>query len=270
MSQHPHDTVLVTGASSGIGRELAKRFAADGSALILVARREEKLRELAEELAVSHGAVSLVLAVDLSNPDGPRQLYEAVQSAGKAVDVLVNNAGFGQFGRFHEIPLERQLAMVQLNVAAVVDLTYRFLPQMLARRRGAILNLGSTASFQPGPNVAVYYATKAFVLSFSEALWQELRGTGVAVTCLCPGPTRTEFGDESGMHDTPVFKYNSMEVAAVADAGYKALRRDRRLVIPGLVNKLLAFSVRISPRRTVLQVMSRLQPYANRKPAKSE
>jgi short-subunit dehydrogenase len=131
---------------------------------------------------------------------------------------------------------------------------------MLARKRGAILNLGSTASFQPGPNCNVYYATKAFVLSFSEALWKELRGTGVSVTCLCPGPTKTEFGDESHMHDTPVFKHNAMNVQKVARAGYRGVRKRKRLVMPGLVNKLLASSIRIAPRPTVLTIMGFLQP----------
>lgn len=254
------ETVLITGASSGIGRELARLFAADGSELILVARREEKLRELAAELKTRHGAECLIIPSDLTRPGAALQLIAAIQAAGKSVDVLVNNAGFGQFGKFAEISLERQLNMIQLNVASLVELTHLCLPEMLRRKRGSVLNLGSTASFQPGPNCAIYYATKAFVLSFSEAIWKELRGSGVCVTCLCPGPTRTGFGDDSGMHDTPVFKYNSMRVEAVARAGHRAVRRRRRLVMPGITNKLLAFGVRLTARPIVLEIMRWLQP----------
>ncbi len=256
----PAETVLITGASSGIGLEFAKQFAKDGSELILVARRRDRLELLAAELKAIYGTTSTIITSDLSLPEAPQQLMDQIHQAGKQVDVLVNNAGFGQLGEFDEIPLQRQLNMIQLNVSAVVALSHLCLPGMRSRRRGAILNIGSTASFQPGPNVAVYYATKAFVLSFSEALWKELRGTGVTVTCLCPGPTKTEFGDESAMHDTPVFKHNAMNVSDVVKAGYRALRRGKRLVIPGVVNNLLATSVRFTPRGTLLDVMTMLQP----------
>ncbi|HWL10380.1 MAG TPA: SDR family oxidoreductase [Planctomicrobium sp.] len=254
------ETVLITGASSGIGWELAKRFAADGSELILVARRADRLNELADQLHAKHGTVSTVIVCDLSLPDAPQHLVNQIHAQGKQVDVLINNAGFGQLGAFNEIPLDRQLNMIQLNVSALVALTHLCLPGMLSRKRGAIMNIGSTASFQPGPNVAVYYATKAFVLSFSEAIWKELKGTGVTVTCLCPGPTKTEFGDHSAMHDTPVFKHNAMNVEDVANTGYRALRRRRRLIIPGLINNLLAGSVRITPRAAILDIMTWLQP----------
>jgi len=254
------EVVLITGASSGIGRELARLFAADGSELILTARREDRLHELAAELHQQHGTVSTVIPLDLAAPGAAQQLFNHVSAAGKQVDLLINNAGFGQMGPFIQIPLSRQLSMIQLNVAALVELTYLFLPEMLSRKRGAILNLASTASFQPGPNVNVYYATKAFVLSFSEALWKELQGTGVCVSCLCPGPTRTEFGDQSAMHDTPVFKHNAMRVEDVARAGYRAVRKRKRLVIPGLMNRLLSFSVRFTPRPVILDVMTFLQP----------
>ncbi|SFI68506.1 SDR family NAD(P)-dependent oxidoreductase [Planctomicrobium piriforme] len=254
------ETVLITGASSGIGLELAKRFAADGSELILVARRTDRLEELAELLKREHGTTSTVISADLAQPGAPQHLMEQIQAAGKQVDVLVNNAGFGQLGEFSKISLDRQLNMIQLNIASVVALTHLCLPGMLARKKGAILNLGSTASFQPGPHVAIYYATKAFILSFSEAIWKELKGTGVTVTCLCPGPTKTEFGNESQMHDTPVFKHNAMNVEVVANAGYRGLRKRKRLVIPGAVNKMLAASVRVTPRATILDIMSMLQP----------
>jgi short-subunit dehydrogenase len=254
------ETVLITGASSGIGRELAKLFAADGCELILTARRSDRLRTLADELLQSHGVSSTVLTADLATPAGPFQLWEQIQAAGKGVDVLINNAGFGQLGQFTKIPLQRQLDMIQLNNSSLVALSHLCLPGMLEKRRGSILNLGSTASFQPGPNVAIYYATKAFVLSFSEALWKELRGTGVCVTCLCPGPTRTEFGEESQMHDTPVFRHNAMRAEDVARMGHRALRKRKRLVIPGVVNKVLSSAVRWTPRSVILEVMTLLQP----------
>jgi len=259
------EVVLITGASSGIGRELARLFAADGAELILTARRDERLRELAAELQQQHGTVSTIVPLDLSRSEAPRELVDQITAAGKQVDVLINNAGFGQMGPFVEISLERQLEMIRLNVSSLVALTHLLLPGMLQRQRGAVLNLGSTAAFQPGPNVNVYYATKAFVLSFSEALWKELRGTGVCVTCLCPGPTRTEFGDESAMHDTPVFKHNAMRVEDVARAGFRGVRRRKRLVMPGFVNRLLSFSVRLTPRSVILDVMTMLQPLKQRK-----
>jgi len=254
------EIVLITGASSGIGRELARMFAADGAELILTARREERLQELAAELQQRHGTISTLIPLDLGQPEAPEELFRQVTAAGKQVDVLVNNAGFGQMGSFVDIPLARQLTMIDLNISALVALSHLFLPGMLARKRGSILNLGSTASFQPGPNVNVYYATKAFVLSFSEALWKELKGTGICVTCLCPGPTRTEFGDESAMHDTPVFKHNAMRVEDVARAGFRGVRKRKRLVIPGLMIRLLSFSVRLTPRPAILDVMTFLQP----------
>lgn len=254
------ETVLITGASSGIGRALARQFAADGSRLVLTARREEMLRSLADELHTNHGTPATVIPLDLSETDAPGRLLEQVTNAGMQVDVLVNNAGFGQFGQFRDISVDRQLDMIQLNVAALVQTTHLFLPAMLERRNGVILNLGSTAAFQPGPNCAVYYATKAFVLSFSEALWSEVRGCGVHVACLCPGPTTTEFGEQSGMDKTRIFRLNSMHVDDVARAGFRAVRKRKRLVIPGLVNQILAGSVRFTPRRVILDVMQLLQP----------
>jgi len=254
------DVVLITGASSGIGRELARLFAADGADLILTARREDRLTALADELQQRYGTVSHIVPLDLTQPSASQELFEKVQATGLRVNILINNAGFGQLGPFVDIPLQRQLDMIQLNVTSLVALTHLFLPGMLEQKKGSVLNLASTAAFQPGPNVNIYYATKAFVLSFSEALWKELQGTGVCVTCLCPGPTRTEFGDESSMHDTPVFKFNAMSVEAVARAGYKGVRKRKRLVMPGLRNQLLSFSVRLTPRPVILDVMTMLQP----------
>jgi len=253
------ETVLITGASSGIGWELAKQFAADGSKLILVARREEKLKELADELDQSHGTECVIIPMDLVEENASQRLHQSIIDGGHTIDVLVNNAGFGQFGLFDKIPIERHRSMIQLNIAVLTELTYCFLP-MLEERKGSVLNIGSTASFQPGPNSAVYYATKAFVLSFSEAIFAELQSRGVSVTCLCPGPTRTGFGADSDMENTPVFKYNSMRVEDVARAGHRGVRKRKRLVMPGLVNNLMAWSVRLTPRSTLLKVMQLLQP----------
>ncbi len=256
----PTETVLITGASSGIGLELAKLFAADGSRLILAARNADRLRQLADELTSKHGTECHVIPVDLTQLDGPGQLMDEVDRLGLTVDVLVNNAGFGQYGHFADIPMQRQLEILDVNNRALVELTHRVLTGMLERRRGSILNLGSTASFQPGPHSAVYYATKAFVLSFSEALWAETHRHGVCVSCLCPGPTRTGFGADSDMDQTPVFKYNSMRVDDVAKAGHRAVRMRKRLVIPGWVNWMLAFGTRLPHRRHMLWIMEQLQP----------
>ncbi len=254
------ETVLITGASSGIGLELTKLFAADGSQLILVARREENLKELSEKLFAEHGTQSIVIPMDLSLSDSPRQLFHKVNELGLKVDLLVNNAGFGQYGQFIEIPLQRHLDMLQVNVSALVELTHLFLGGMLERKTGSILNIGSTASFQPGPNSSVYYATKAFVLSFSEALWVEAKRSNVHVCCLCPGPTKTEFGEDSKMGSTLLFKYNCMSVEAVAKAGHRGIRKRKRFVMPGIINNLLSWSVRIAPRRFLLRIMDWLQP----------
>ena len=253
------ETVLITGASSGIGWELAKLFAQDGSHLILVARREEKLQELANELKSAYQAESTIIPMDLGQPGAASQLIEQIDAQGTQIDVLVNNAGFGQFGQFSDIDRQRHLDMIDVNISSLVDLTYLVLPQMLKRSAGSILNLGSTASFQPGPNAAVYYATKAFVLSFSEAIWQELLGTGVNVCVLCPGPTRTGFGEDSKMDQTAVFKMNSMDVVDVAKVGHRGVRRRKRLVIPGIMNNIMAWGVRLAPRRFILRIMERLQ-----------
>ncbi len=256
----PNEIVLITGASSGIGWELANLFAADGSELILVARRLDKLEELSKQLQEKHGTTSTLIQMDLSNPGAAEELFSKVQKSGKQVDVLVNNAGFGQIGRFEEIPLERHTKMCELNIVALTQLTHLFVSQMISRDSGAILNIGSTAAFQPGPNSAVYYASKAFVLSFSEALHAELWGKNVSVTCLCPGPTQTEFGDDSKMGTLPMFKNNLMSAESVAKAGYRGLRKKKRLVVPGLFNNLLSFSNRLAARPFSLWVVKWMQP----------
>ncbi len=255
----PRETVLITGASSGIGEELARLFAADGSDLVLVARSRERLRALAGELAERHGVAARVEVVDLTAAGACAELVERLAADGVAVDVLVNNAGYGARGAAAELDLERQLGIIRLNVEALTELTRRLLPAMLERRRGGVLNVASTAAFQPGPFMAVYYATKAYVQSFSEALAEELRGSGLTVTSLAPGPTLTGFQSEAEMEDTVLFRFGAMEVAPVARAGHRAFRRGRVVVIPGLANRLLTFSNRLAPRWLTRRVVRRLQ-----------
>src|SRR6202795_3291921 len=190
-------TALITGASFGIGHELAGIFAREGYNLVLVARTADKLRQLASDLEKTHGTRSLILAGDLSSPGAAAYIHDQTTRAELAVDVLVNNAGFGQFGLFAENDLEECLQQIQLNITTLTHLTRLYLPDMLSRKSGRILNVASTAAFQAGPLMAVYYATKAYVLHFSEAIANELEGTGVTVTCLCPGPTSTEFQERA-------------------------------------------------------------------------
>jgi short-subunit dehydrogenase len=252
-------TVLITGASVGIGYELAKQFARGKHDLMLVARNEEKLREVAGEMKAAFGVGAEVMTADLSDPAAPRQLVERL--GGRAVDVLVNNAGFGAIGRFDQVELARQLEMIQVNVAALVHLTHLLLPGMVARGRGGVLNVASTASFQPGPWMAVYYASKAFVLSFSEALGVELRKTGVKVTALCPGPTQSEFRQRAKMEDSPVFKSSMIPVASaeeVAAAGYRGFVRGKRIVVPGVMNRLGILGAKWAPRGAVARVAGRI------------
>jgi uncharacterized protein len=256
-----HETVLITGASAGIGLELARRFAAGGYDLVLVARSGDRLEELAAGLRSRHGVAVRVLARDLSDPRSPEAVCSDLAAAGVAVDVLINNAGFATFGPFAETPLDRELEELQLNVVTLTQLAKRLLPGMLARRRGGILNVASTAAFQPGPLMAVYYATKAYVLSFSEALAEELRGSGVTVTALCPGPTATEFQQRAGMQESKLFSglLKVADAAAVARAGYDGFRAGKRIVVPGLVNKLGVQSLRVSPRAMATRLVKRLQ-----------
>jgi short-subunit dehydrogenase len=253
------ETVLITGASSGIGWELARLFASDGAELVLVARSEGRLRELAGQLAAEYGVQAQVLPADLSQPAGPGEIMQALAQQDIEVDVLVNNAGFGAHGPVAGIGVARQLEMIQVNVAALTRLTALLLPPMLERRRGAILNVASTAAFAPGPDQAVYCATKAYVLSFTEALAEEVRGSGVRVSCLAPGATDTGFAAQAGMGSTRLFRWGVMDAGRVARAGHDGLRRGRTLVIPGLLNQALAFSVRLSPRILVTKVSGYLQ-----------
>jgi short-subunit dehydrogenase len=261
------ETILITGASSGIGRELAKCFAEEGCQLILVARSEGPLKALAADLRQSHQIEAHVFPADLSLPETPICLFANLEAKGLQVDVLVNNAGFGAQGPFAELSLERQLKMIQVNVTALTHLTRLFLPGMIERRRGGIINVASTAAFQPGPLMAVYYATKAFVLSFSEAIAEELRESDLTVTALCPGPTHTNFFVAAGMRNSRLLRMKSMSAEAVARIGHRAFRQGRHVSITGLRNQLAAFSVRLAPRSLVRKIVHRINiPLPARKP----
>jgi short-subunit dehydrogenase len=246
---------LITGASSGIGRALAGLFARDGWDLVLVARDAGKLSEVARELEARHGVRCTVLPADLADPAAPEAIGRSLEERDVVVEALVNNAGFGLRGAFAETDLRRELEMIQVNVVALTHLTKLMLRGMLARGRGKILNLASTAAFVPGPGMAVYYATKAYVLSFSEALGAEIQDRGVTVTVLAPGPTRTGFGASSGAVESNLFKGpNVMDVEPVARAGYDGLMRGKRVVVPGVFNKTLVQSLRVSPRRMITAI----------------
>ena len=248
-------TALITGASSGIGLELAKLFARDGYDLVLVARRREKLETLGKDLTTRHGIRCTAIAADLADPTAPAEIARQLAAASVAVDVLVNNAGFGELGLFADTDLDTVRRMIEVNVTALTVLTKLFLPGMLARRRGRILNVASTAGFAPGPLMAVYYATKAYVISVSEALSEELRGSGVSVTVLCPGPTITEFQAVAHMESARLFRMPGvMDAQSVARAGYAGLMRGKRMVVPGLLNQVLPLVIRFSPRAMVVRV----------------
>lgn len=248
-------TVLITGASGGIGYELAKLFARDHYNLVLVARSADKLRQLASELQSEFGVTVKSVPLDLSAPPAAKFLFEQLQREGMGVDILVNNAGFGTLGEFAEMPEEEILGQIHLNLTALTHLTRLFLPPMLKRRAGKIMNLASTAAFQPGPLMAVYYATKAYVLSFSEAIANELRGSGVTVTCFCPGATHTNFAKRAGTQSSRLFKqFGAMDADTVARDGYRALMAGKTVAISGTHNWLVAESVRFAPRKMVTAI----------------
>lgn len=252
---------LVTGASSGIGLELARVAAARGHDLALVARGEDALRGLAEELARDHGAAAHVVPVDLSAPGGPDAVVAAADELGLEIDVLVNNAGFGLYGDFVDTDLAVERDMIAVNVTAPTVLAKRFAERMVRRGRGRILNVASTAAFQPGPRMAVYYATKAYVLSLSMALSVELDGTGVTVTCLAPGPVRTPFRERARVSRSRLFSgERGGQPADVARAGWAALERGRRLAIPGFWNRAGATAARLVPLPLAARVVAMLQP----------
>ena len=240
---------LITGASAGLGVEFARQLAKRGHALVLAARRKDRLDELAAELGNARA-----VAIDLSKATATAELLADLNAHGEQVELLVNNAGFGLIGRFAELDGKRQRQMVDLNVATLTDLCRAIAPQMVERKSGAILNVASTAAFQPGPNMAVYFATKAYVLSFTEALHEELKPHGIKVSCLCPGPTRTEFGDVAGFGGNGLFDRVAMEAPEVVAAGLAGLDRNRAVVVAGLVNKIGAASTRFAPRSVVRKI----------------
>ncbi|HEV2750033.1 MAG TPA: SDR family oxidoreductase [Gemmatimonadales bacterium] len=252
---------LITGASSGIGLELVRLFAHDGHDLVLVARREEGLRELAEQLMDRYDVRATVIAADLADPAAPPEIARRVAAAGLEVEFLVNNAGFGLAGEFTRTDVTTELRMIQVNVAALTHLTKLFLPGMVAEHQGAVLNVASTAGFVPGPLMAVYYATKAYVISFSEALAEEFRNSGVTVTVLCPGATRTEFQERAGIDlEARMFRGPWVaDAASVARAGYDGMRRGKRLVVPGLFNKVMVAATRLASRALLAKAVRRVQ-----------
>jgi short-subunit dehydrogenase len=241
-----NELTLITGAASGIGRELARQFAANGHPLILTARSETDLNQLSEDLIAEHGVQVRFIAADLNESEGLQSLLEAV--AEEQIDILVNNAGLGQHGKFAEIPIEREIEIINVNITAALVLTRFLLPEMIARGAGRILNTASIAGFMPAPQLAVYHASKAFVLSFTEALATELHETGVTATALCPGATDTDFFPEADLTHSTIFqKGNVMAPQAVAEIGYKAVMRGERVVVAGGMNKAMAFSQRFLP-----------------------
>ncbi len=247
-------TALLTGASSGIGRELARQFAAGGYDLVLVARSASALDQLAADLAREFPITATAIASDLGEPNAGRELARALEQRGLTIDVLVNNAGFGATGAFAEGATDIQVGIVDVNVRALVELTHELWPRMLRNKRGGVLNVASTAAFQPGPFMAVYCASKAFVLSFTEALWEEARGTGVHVSGLCPGYTESGFHARAGTDKVRLGRVPAMPAAQVAELGYRAFQANRRVRITGLANALMARSAAVTPHALVLRV----------------
>jgi len=250
----PRPATLITGASAGLGVEFARQCVKRGEEVILVARRRDRLNKLAAELGKAH-----VIAADLSKPKAAEKLFAEVASRGLWVRTLINNAGFGLRGRFDALALDRQLEMIDLNIRSLTNLAFVALDNMRAHGGGAILNVASTAAFQPGPNMAVYFATKAYVLSFTEALHEEWKDRGIKVSALCPGPTRTEFGDVAGIKTLGSFDRLAMEAEPVVRAGLEGLDRNQAVVIPGVPNKIGAWSTRLAPRSTVRKIAGSLK-----------
>jgi hypothetical protein len=240
---------LITGASAGLGVEFARQLSKRGHRLVLAARRKDRLESLARELGNTRA-----VGIDLSKSNAAAKLMADVEAAGEEIEILVNNAGFGLIGRFAELDAKRLAQMIDLNVGTLTGLCRAVAPQMIKRKSGAILNVASTAAFQPGPKMAVYFATKAFVLSLSEALHEELKPHGIHVTCLCPGPTRTEFGDVAGFGGNGLFDRVAMDSPEVVEIGLKALDRNHAVAVAGLVNKIGAASTRFAPRSVVRKI----------------
>jgi short-subunit dehydrogenase len=257
-------TALITGASSGIGLEFARTFAKAKNNLVLVARSKDKLKTLADELTLNHGITVKVIAADLSKMDEVQKVYDVCKSESLSVDYLVNNAGFGDFGFFIESNWTKTEQMIDLNIKSLTKMCRLFIPDMVARKSGKVLNVASTAAFQPGPTMAVYYATKAFVLHFSEAIHNELEGTGVSVTTLCPGATESGFQAAAEMQNSALVKGRKLPTSKeVAEFGYQAMMKNKLTVIHGLWNYLMANSVRFTPRAWVLPLVRRVQGHAD-------
>jgi short-subunit dehydrogenase len=250
--------VLITGASGGIGAELARVFARHGHDLALVARSQPALEALADDIAAAGGPRPLVIPLDLAEPGAGAELASALVAQGARPVMLVNNAGFGLAGRSAELDRAEQIEMIDLNIRTLSDLTFRFLPDLMAAR-GRILNVASVAGFLPGPGMAVYHATKAYVVSFSQAIGQELRGAGVSVSTLCPGVTATGFHARAGLSASLLRGMPSMTAAAVAEAGYAGLMAGRRLIVPGVFNRVTVALVGLMPKALLLPLMDRLQ-----------
>ena len=251
--------VIVTGASGGIGREIAKVAAREGGPVVLIARSVDALADAAEDVR-SAGGEPFVLALDLTRPDASTEVERFLATQGLACSVLVNNAGYGLLGPAATLPRNDQLGIIDLNVRALVDLTLRFLPGMVARRAGGVVNLGSVASFLPGPYMALYYASKAFVRAFSEALSEEVRGTGITVTCVAPGPVATKFLARAGAGRARLFRILPKVTAEmVAENAWRGFRQGRRMVVPGVIATLSAFLGSHLPRGVTLPVVARLQ-----------
>ena len=251
---HTKITALITGASSGIGYELAKEFARNGHNLILVARNEQTLNQLAGELRAKFGITVKVILKDLSIITAAQEIVDELGQEAVSVDILVNNAGFDVYGNFYETDLNRELQMIQVNLVTLTQLTKLLVGDMVKRRRGKILNLGSIGSFASSPLNAVYSATKAYVLSFSEAIAEELQGSGVTVTCLCPGATRTEFQKKAQMDDIRLIKRGVMNADTVAQIAFRALMAGRRVVVSGLYNQIQILFLRLLPRAVIVKL----------------
>ncbi len=254
MTRNNGQTALITGASSGIGYELANVFAKHGFGLVIVARDKERLGRVKKEIEGMFQIPVEVISSDLARPQSASEIVALVEKQGLTVDVLVNNAGFNEYGLFSETRLEKETEMIQTNIASLTGLTKLLLPGMIRRGRGRIMNVGSTGSFVPVPKNAVYAATKAYVLSFSEAIAEELKGTGVTVTTLCPGATMTRFAERAGMGDVKLFQSGVMDPATVAKIGYRALMRGKRSVVAGWANKIMVSSMQFVPTCLVLKV----------------
>lgn len=250
----PRPATLITGASAGLGVEFARQCARRGDEVVLVARRADRLQNLAAEIGNAH-----VISADLTGKGAATRVVGEVIARGMWVRTLINNAGFGLRGRFDELPLARQLEMIDLNIRALTNLSFVVINDMVLKGGGSILNVASTASFQPGPKMAVYFATKAFVLSFTEALHEEWKDRGLKVSALCPGPTRTEFGEVAGIKTLGQFDRLAMEAEPVVRAGLEGLERNQAVVIPGAFNKAGAWSTRLAPRSVVRRIAGSLK-----------